>query len=60
MLRAFRKQRYILAEIVALVLDGLERDVGFEGGCVKALPIQLGDLVADEGQPSDEAYRYSV
>ena len=33
--RSFREQRYKLAEVVALVLDGLERHVGFPGACVK-------------------------
>lgn len=58
--RSFREQRYKLAEVVALVLDGLERHVGFPGGCVKTSSLQLGGLVANERQPSGDAYRYSV
>ena len=58
--RSFREQRYKRAEVVALVLDGLERHVGFPGGCVKTSSLQLGGLVANERQPSGDAYRYSV
>jgi hypothetical protein len=58
--RLFRQQCYKLAEVVALIFDGLERYVSFPRGCVKPPSIQLGSLVADERQPSGDAYRYSV
>ena len=58
--RLFRQHCYKLAEVVALIFDGLERYVSFPRGCVKTPSIQLGSLVADERQPSGDAYRYSV
>ena len=57
---SFPEQRDKLAEMIALLLDGIERHVGFPGGCVKTSSIQLGGLVADERQPSGDANRYSV
>jgi hypothetical protein len=56
----FPKQRYILAKLITLVLDSLERRTDFEGVFVKACPVQLGRLIVDEGQTSRNTYRYSV